>query len=220
MRGIDALTAKPSSKPHLGIALCAAMLAGGVAPGSPLAANDTVIVSLSLFSGRLPPRAKLENPSQTDPVIAALQAGLRDAMPYSALPPMPSTLGYSGVRILPIIEGVRGKTYYARQGWIYTSSAEPCYRDSGRNVEKAVVAAAFREDDLDYPGGPKPMVYLACMVPDSLHPESPCLTLLLHPYRAPSGGKTESSDVPGYDAAGRANRHPKTFGETFRIQVR
>jgi hypothetical protein len=196
-----------------------AMLAAAGFVEKPFAANDTVIVSLSLFSGRLPPRAKLENPSKSDAVIAVFQASLHNGMPYSALPQMPSTPGYTGVRILPILEGVRGKTYYVRQGWIYTSSAEPCYRDSGSSVEKAAVSAAFKEDDLDYPGGPQPMTYLACSVPDSLHPESPCPTALLHRSHPLSGEKTKSAPVPHYDAAGGVLMSPEVSGKSLRIRL-
>lgn len=125
------------------------------------------------------------------------------------LPAMPSTPGYTGMLLHRNPAGSQSPTYLVRAGWISTKETEPCYRDSGNVLEQLGVSAAFTQDDLDAPGGPKPMVYLACMVPDSLHPYITCAsTALRSPSPQASFADPAFFPLPRFDAAGRKRMAP------------
>ena len=81
-------------------------------------------------------------------------------------------------RLLFFTKPVLGqKSLLVREGYIYYDTNKPCYRDPGSNLEKLAATIAFHYDDMVAPGGPRPMGYLACLIPDSLHPDiAPCVT--------------------------------------------
>jgi hypothetical protein len=202
--------------PHAFRVLVAALLLAPLLPqGASHAAVDSLTISLNLFSGRPRPRAILSESSLANPVAAALESRLSNPMPYSMLPTMPSTPGYTGMLLRRNPAGSQTPTYVVRAGWISTKETEPCYRDSGNVLELLGVSAAFTQDDLDAPGGPKPMVYLACMVPDSLHPNVTCASTGLRPP-SPRASFADPAflPLPRFDAAGRKrtlSRDPMPF---------
>lgn len=189
--------------------LCLAPILSG---HMPRAAEDSLSISLNMFSGRPRPRTILVESTVVHRLTEVLAAKLQNPLPFSSLPTMPSTPLYTGMFLHLNSSGDRGSTYLVREGWISTKNTEPCYRDSGAVLEKMSVSAAFTQDDLDAPGGPKPMAYLACMVPDSLHPDLPCPgTGILHPWRSPGQRGLSGLTVPGHDALGRTAVDPKAF---------
>jgi hypothetical protein len=187
----------------------AAFMLAPLAPRTGAHAADSLTISLNVFSGRPRPRAVLSDSALAHPVAAALEARLAHPMPYSMLPPLPSNPGYTGMLLRRNAAGTQSPIYLVRDGWISTKETEPCYRDSGQILEKLGVSAAFTQDDLDAPGGPKPMSYLACMVPDSLHPNAPCASSGLRPLpRAPASADPALLPLPRFDAAGRKRAFP------------
>ncbi len=191
--------------PHAIRLLAAALSLAPIIPqGLSHAAADSLTISLNVFSGRPRPRAILSESALVNPIAQALQARLIDPMPYSMIPPMPSTPGYTGMFLRNGPAGSQTPNYLVRAGWISTKETEPCYRDSGNVLERLGVSAAFTQDDLDAPGGPRPMTYLACMVPDSLHPELTCAsTGLRPPSPRASFWDPALSPLPRFDAVGR-----------------
>jgi len=194
--------------PHAFRILVAALTLAPLLPqGVSHAAADSLTISLNVFSGRPRPRAILSESSLVNPLTAALEARLIDPMPYSMVPPMPSTPGYTGMLLRRNPAGSQTPTYLVRAGWISTKETEPCYRDSGNVLERMGISAAFTQDDLDAPGGPRPMTYLACMVPDSLHPNLTCASTALRPP-APQAFFADPAFPPllRFDAAGRKKK--------------
>lgn len=141
-----------------------------------LAQEPAADIQFFLFSGRKRPEAKVVDPAQ----IGALQAGLAVclARPVACaeIPPQPSTPAYTGLLLgfSPPVPGADG-LLIVRDGYAYLDQDHPCYADSGRKLESLAAGIAFGLDDVNALGGPKPMTYLACMVPPELHPEAaPC----------------------------------------------
>ena len=165
-------------------------------------------MEFNLFSGRPRPKALIADSGVAKAILDSLAVRIAQTVPCSEIPAMPSTPLYTATLLLFSVPVAQRLTLIVRNGFIYYDTSKPCYRDPGSNLEKAAVAAAFQYEDLSAPGGPKPMDYLSCMVPDSLHAGSqPCVTGLQHSPRRGnlSGGQghpasqagSALTDVPG-----------------------
>jgi hypothetical protein len=173
----------------------------------PLLAEDrTANIELCLFSGRKRPQAIVTDSGQIAALQTALSARLSLPVPCAEVPPQPSTPAYTGL-LLAFTPAYPAPSswFMVRNGFIHSETNQPCYRDSGQNLERLAAETAFRLEDENAPGGAKPMDYLACMVPDSLHPgAAPCATAL----RARGlPGKPASGGYDPVDAAGRRVDH-------------
>ena len=172
---------------------------------SPLPAHEmSAEIRFSMFSGRMPPRVILIDSAEVQAVRAAASTCTARPIPCSEVPPQPSILGYTGLEMTlsPPFSGADPKLT-VREGYAHAGSGFPCYVDSGRALERLALELAFRHDDLEHPGGPAPMGYLSCMIPEEVRPAAaPCSTTSL----APKPRSTEVLPKPGrrVDAAGRA----------------
>jgi|GEM_PF-5757074 len=173
-----------------------------------------VAVEFVMYSGRPRPRAEISDAAQAGAILDSLNKRSSLVVPCSEIPPVGSTPLYTGV-LLNFTEPVLGQKIMAvREGYISYDISKPCYRDPESNLEKLAVDIAFRYDDMKAPEGPKPMEYLACMVPDSLHPDiAPCETSLSIRRQAPGLFRRRierlGGEATGVSVLGRVIRHPK-----------
>ena len=123
-----------------------------------------------IFSGRPDPMVQVTDSAQAQRLLDTL--AVRLASNSTCVLTDLTTLGYNGVR-LDIDDPVLGKkTVTVREGCL---SAQ--VQDADRNLERLAVGIAFLHDDLNSVGGPQPLTYLACTVPQWLHPDiAPCST--------------------------------------------
>lgn len=171
---------RPANSPILiPILILAGLTASGLAQTS-----QTLHVEFNLFAGRPRPKAQIADSAQARAILDSLAVRIAQSVPCSEIPDMPSTPEYTAALLQFSIPVAQRRTLIVRDGYIHYDMNLPCYRDPGSNLEKLAVATAFQYPDLNAVGGPKPMAYLSCMVPDSLHAESePCATGLRPPYR-------------------------------------
>jgi|GEM_PF-5544383 len=174
------------------------ILAGLTASGR-TQTSQIVHVEFNMFAGRARPKAEIADAGKAQAILDSLAIRTAEASPCSEIPAMPSSPGYTATLLQFSVPVAQRRTLIIRNGYIYYDTTLPCYRDPESNLEKLAVATAFQYPDLNAPGGPKPMDYLSCMVPDSLHADSePCTTGLLG---APAGQNARAS----------LNPHPKVL---------
>lgn len=114
----------------------------------------------------------------------------RNCIPY----PM-KALDYNGARIQINDPTNLGKlTVEARGGCLSNRAADP-----GQNLERLAVLTAFRFDDLNAPGGPKPFGYLACGFPDTLLPKGVTCASTEAQRRDPGATRAGRSTLSGSD---------------------
>jgi hypothetical protein len=166
------------------------------------AQEQSLSIEFSLFSGRPRPKAEVSDMGQAKAILDSLDVRSLLAVPCSEVPSTGSTPLYTGVLLRFTVPILDRRILVVHDGYISYDLTKPCYRDPEGNLEKLAVNTAFRYDDLSAPGGPKPMEYLACMVPDSLHPEiaacatglwKPSLQRLRHPSNPGNGGRAEAA---------------------------
>lgn len=135
-------------------------------------------IELILFSGRPRPKVVISDSSVLGDFLDSLSARKQFQVPWNDIPKMNPTPSYIGV-LLTFSTSVPGfaKAMVVRDGYILYDSDDLSYRDPGRNLERMAVSLAFTQEDRNAPGGPRPMEYLACMVPNEMHPDvHPCTT--------------------------------------------
>lgn len=171
-----------------------------------IAQERTVAIEIRMFSGRPAPRAVVTDSLDINVLEASLLQARSNAVSCTWLPSVPSTPDYSGLVIsFSASQPASEPTYNIRAG--YLKYGGQCYVDSGQHLERLALDIAFRYDDsaVFWSGGPKPMGYLACAIPDNLRPASaPCSTSVR--IRGPRlfPGPQSSSAFSQVDAAGRA----------------
>ncbi len=172
-------------------------------------------VEFILFSGRDRPKAVLAQENHAQAALDSLQARASATFPCAELPDMGSTPLYNGVLVSLPEPVLQRKTMVVQKGFIHYDDGKPCYRDADSRLEALLVSLAFEYEDINAPQGPRSMEYLACMVPDTLHPNiAPCGTSRLAPRRrAPR--RFEFSQAP-WDFARFAHGHARSFSLTGR----
>lgn len=143
-----------------------------------MAEDWTADIQFFLFSGRKRPEAVVTDTVQLAKLQAALSARLSDPVPCSEVPTQPSTPAYTGLLLAftPAFP-VSSPWFAVRNGYILSEVGKPCYRDSAQSLERLAAETAFRLEDVSTPTAKRPMDYLACMVPNELHPDAaPCST--------------------------------------------
>lgn len=161
------------------------------------------------FSGRNDPLVVVADSARTQAILDLLVARWNTESSCRAMEIQ--ALSYNGVRLW-IDDAALGKsTVEVREGCV-----SPGHVDPGRGLERSAVAAAFFEDDLNAPGGPKPMTDLACRIPDALRPTSvPCATTST---RAPARSNLNSMPTavvpatPSVGADGRPSEESRRTG--------
>jgi hypothetical protein len=142
-----------------------AALGVGVANGQ----TAVPTVEFIMFSGRDRPKAFLTQADHAQSARDSLQSLVSVTFPCADLPNMGSTPLYNGIIVSfpePVLER---KTMVVQKGFVHYDDGKPCYRDSESRLEALLVGLAFEYEDVNAPQGPRPMEYLACRVPDSLH---------------------------------------------------
>jgi hypothetical protein len=167
----------------------------------PLLAEDrTADIQFCLFSGRKRPEAIVTDSGQVAALRTALSARFSFPVPCSEVPPQPSTPSYTGSLLAFTPPDPDAAPWFmVRNGYVHSETGKPCYRDSGQVLERLAAETAFRLEDVS--SAPRPMDYLACFVPDSLHPGvAPCATAIRARSRL---GGTGSGSYGRFDASGR-----------------
>jgi hypothetical protein len=145
----------------------------------PLLAEDrTADIQFCVFSGRKRPEAVVTDSGQLAALQSALAFRLSSPVPCSEVPPQPSTPAYTGL-LLAFTPAFPAPSawFMVRNGYVHSETGQPCYRDSGQGLERLAAETAFRLEDVSAPASARPMDYLACMVPNELHPDAaPCPT--------------------------------------------
>jgi hypothetical protein len=143
---------------------------------------------IGVFSGRPDPVMLVSDSAQAQAILDSL--AVRVASNTTCAMTDLVALSYNGVR-LSVTDPVLGNlTVTVRDGCVSNGAI-----DLDRNLERLAVSTAFRYDDLDAPGGPKPSTYLGCLVPASLHPDiAPCATASVRQEQAvPAPGRIRPS---------------------------
>ena len=181
--------------------ILAVLAASGLA-----ATGQTLHVEFMLFSGRPRPSAEIADGPRTRAILDTLAVRIAAPVPCSEVPAMPSTPAYAATLLLFGAPVAGSRTLTVRDGYIHSDSSLPCYRDPGSNLEKLAVATAFLYPDQGAPGGPRPMAYLACLVPDSLHADIlPCATgLPPPPRRGIASAPADAGPAPRFGLDGRS----------------
>jgi hypothetical protein len=175
----------------------AALLALALAAVGQAQTTQAVFVEFSMFSGRPRPRAEIQDAAEAQTILDSLSARMAAPVPCSEVPALPSTPLYTAAILQFAVPIVDRKTFVIHDGYIHYNSSLPCYRDPGSNLEKLAVSTAFQYPDVNAPGGLKPMEYLSCAVPDSLHAEAvPCATALRPPMRGIRGARAKAYGFP------------------------
>lgn len=187
----------------------AALLALAMASIAQAQTTQTVYVEFSMFSGRPRPRAEIQDAGEAQAILDSLSARMAAPVPCAEVPALPSTPVYTAAILQFAVPVSDRKTFVIHDGYIHYNASLPCYRDPGSNLEKLAVATAFQYPDLNAPGGPKPMEYLACGVPDSLHEDSrPCATGLRPPLPGPTGPRARGFAPPALFTVDGRSRDP------------
>lgn len=153
------------------------------------------------FSGRNDPMVVVADSARTQAILDSLAVRLgRDGVTCSM--PAMQALSYNGVRLRIDDAALGKKSIEVRAGCVSPGST-----DHRQNLEKMAVAAAFFEDDLNAPGGPRAFAYLACGFPDSLRPVSvPCATASTRARARMSLNSMPSVVVPAAPSVGADGR--------------
>ena len=176
-------------------------------------------VQFIMFSGRMPPLARIQDSSQVSGLQAAVRKTMAHRVPCGQVPVQPSTPSYTGVSLVfsPKLADLELERVI-RDGYLLSlQDSTSCFADSGRVLERMAVSLAFGREDLHALGGAKPMTYLACSVPAELHPDvAPCATAI----RSPGPYPPPSRFREGVDAAGRAVTVPaRGFPRFLRVYL-
>lgn len=163
-------------------------------------------IEIPMFSGRPPPMAIITDSLDLNALDSSLSRVQTRIVSCALFPPRPSVPEYNRVIFTSSLSQSSVAPIYTISGG-YMSTGGQCYADSGRQLERLALEIAFHYDDtaVYWDGGPKPMGYLACYIPDSLRPVSaPCSTSPLAPAPRQFRYPRSLPRSGGVDAAGRA----------------
>ncbi|MEO7958886.1 MAG: hypothetical protein ABIW76_19570 [Fibrobacteria bacterium] len=172
-------------------------------------------LELSIFSGRMPPKAVVMDSVSIDSLYSGLSRVFLNPVPRDDVHSPESVLGYTGLTLgffVPTTVPGGPFNYQVGRGYVCEIKAEPlCWADSGQSLERLALGIAFRHTDLSQTGGSMPISSVACLVPENLRPMGTACATSFRARKpwAKMGGFTHG---PRVDAAGRAERRSRERG--------